>query len=65
MKSQKIPLCSKISLLSFSSSDIRTYFESVILANHTEPLRAMVAFLFRERHPGRAGQTLHFENRHG
>ncbi|MGG3471622.1 hypothetical protein ABES02_29665, partial [Neobacillus pocheonensis] len=40
-------------LLSFSTSDIRTYFESVIIANHTEPLRAMVTFLFRERHPGK------------
>jgi hypothetical protein len=40
----------------FHESDIQAYFESVILANHTEPLRAMVAFLFRERHPGKPGR---------
>ncbi|WP_147275095.1 hypothetical protein [Paenibacillus prosopidis] len=46
------------SLLSFSTSDIRAYFVSVILANHDEPLRTMVAYLFRERHPGYAGHTI-------
>jgi hypothetical protein len=39
------------SLLVFSTSHIRAFAVSVILANHTEPLRANAAFLFRERRP--------------
>ncbi|WP_181873694.1 hypothetical protein, partial [Paenibacillus prosopidis] len=34
------------------------------IANHTDILRAMVAYLFRERHPGKPGRPLHSGSRH-
>jgi len=43
--------CWRFAPVVFSTSHIRTYFVSVILASHNEPLRAKVACLFRERHP--------------
>ncbi|MBV6717166.1 hypothetical protein KV564_26380 [Paenibacillus chitinolyticus] len=59
-------VCSTVvSLLSFSSSHIRAYFGSVILANHVEPLRAMVVILFENAIPALPGRPLRCENLHG